>query len=222
MNRSAGSSFTVPLDAVILAGGRGSRLGGADKPALRVGERSLVGSVLAAATGAGAHRVILFGPARPDLELAAPDLRVVREDPPGAGPVPALRRGLAEVSAPWLLLIAADLPFLRGEHLGALCAAAQGSGPVAGTGAVLADDTGRPQWLAGCWRAAALRQALPGYAGSSLRGLLGPLRPALLGPERFPAGQAPPPWLDCDTEEDLRLARARSGGGMDGQQEVPG
>lgn len=191
----------------MLAGGRGSRLGGADKPALRVGGRSLIASVLAAVGAAGARRVVVVGPPRPGLELAAGQLRVVREDPPGGGPVPALRRGLAEVTAPWLLLLAADLPFLRAGELGALLAAAGAAG-TGRHGAVLADDAGRPQWLAGCWRAAALREAVGGYRGGSLHGLLGPLRPVLVGPT--PGRPGPPPWLDCDTEEDVRRARAWS------------
>jgi molybdopterin-guanine dinucleotide biosynthesis protein A len=191
----------------VLAGGRASRLGGADKPALVVGERSLVAGVVAAAAGAGARRVIVVGPARPGLELAGGGLRAVREDPPGSGPVPALRRGLAEVSAPWVLVLAADLPFIRAEHLVMLLTAAQGTGPAArAAGAVLADEAGREQWLAGCWQAAALGEAVAGYRGSSLRGLLGPLRPATIGPE--PGRPGPPPWLDCDTEEDVHLARA--------------
>ena len=76
-------------------------------------------------------------------------------------------------------------------------------------GAVLADDTGRPQWLAGCWPTEALRAASRGYRGGSLRGLLGPLSPVMLGPS--PGQPGPPPWLDCDTEDDVRRARAWSG-----------
>jgi molybdopterin-guanine dinucleotide biosynthesis protein A len=271
------------VDAVVLAGGRASRLGGADKPALVVGERSLLASVIAAAAAAGARVVVVVGPSRPGLVLTAGRLRVVREEPPGSGPVPALRRGLAEVAAPWVLVLAADLPFIRAGHLSSLLAAAAGAGPAAGAvladdtsrpqwehrpaagavladdtsrpqwehrpaagavladdtsrpqwehrpaagavladdtsrpqwehrpaaGAVLADDAGRLQWLAGCWPTAALRAACSGYRGGSLRGLLGPLSPVILGPS--PGQPGPPPWLDCDTEDDVRRARAWSG-----------
>ncbi|HEY2487986.1 MAG TPA: NTP transferase domain-containing protein [Streptosporangiaceae bacterium] len=197
----------LEVDAVVLAGGRASRLGGADKPALVVGERSLLASVTAAAAAAGARVVVVVGPPRPGLVLTAGRLRVVREDPPGSGPVPALRRGLAEVSAPWVLVLAADLPFIRAGHLTSLLAAAAGARPAAG--AVLADDSGRPQWLAGCWPTAALRAASSGYRGGSLRGLLGPLSPVILGPS--PGQPGPPAWLDCDTEDDVRRARAWSG-----------
>jgi molybdenum cofactor guanylyltransferase len=210
----------------VLAGGHASRLRGADKPALVVGQRSLLASVVSAAAGAGARLVVVVGPPRPGLVLAAGRLRVVHEEPPGSGPVPALRRGLAEVTAPWVLLLAADLPFIRAGHLTSLLAAAAGARPAAGAvladdtgrpqrghrpaaGAVLADDTGRPQWLAGCWRAEALRVASRGYRGGSLHGLLGPLSPVTLGPS--PGQPGPPPWLDCDTEDDVRRARAWSG-----------
>ena len=99
-----------------------------------------------------------------------------------------------------MAVLAADLPFLRAAHLRALLAAAAGR-----DGAVLADDGGRAQWLAGCWRTGALRRAAAGYQGSSLHGLLAPLRPVSVS---LPPGPGePPPWLDCDTEQDLRRAR---------------
>ncbi|HYZ56666.1 MAG TPA: NTP transferase domain-containing protein [Streptosporangiaceae bacterium] len=184
---------------IVLAGGRGARLGGADKPGLTVGNRTLLASVVSAGTDAGARQVIIVGPYRPDIEVQG-TLCFVREEPPGAGPVPALRCGLAELgAAPLAAVLAADLPFLRPEHIRALVSAA------ADGGAVLVDDEGRAQWLAGCWRTDVLRRAAGAYAGSSLHGLLEPLQPVKvrIRPE---AGQ-PPPWLDCDTEEDLRRAR---------------
>jgi molybdenum cofactor guanylyltransferase len=219
------------FDAVVLAGGRGTRLGGADKPGLVVGQRTLLGSVVSAVTEAGASRVVVVGPERPAALGGAAfrpgtggpgtgggeQVSYTREDPPGGGPVAALCCGLAEVSAPDVVLLAADLPFLRPAHVTRLLAGLAGpAGPAlagqAARGVVLLDPSGRPQWLASCWPAAVLRAALEGYAGSSLRGVLGPLEPVLL-PDETDAGE-PPPWLDCDTAEDLRVARdwaARAG-----------
>jgi molybdopterin-guanine dinucleotide biosynthesis protein A len=185
-----------PFGIIILAGGRGRRLGGQDKPGLVVGQRTLLGSVVAAGTAAGARQVIVVGPERPGLD----GVSFVSEQPPGAGPVPALRRGLAEASPPWVAVLAADLPFLREAHIGTLAAAAAGH-----HGAILVDGAGRPQWLAGCWRTRILRQAATGYRGSSLRGLLAPLAPVQVS--LAPAPGEPPPWLDCDTPGDLRRAR---------------
>lgn len=207
---------TTAFDTVILAGGAASRLNGADKPALEVGGQPMLVSVAAAAAAAGSGRVILVGPDRGGavgrgLAMIAAGLTggliTVRESPPGGGPVPALRRGLAENRAPWVALLAADLPFLTGTWVSALVAAASSAGQ---DGAVLADGSGRPQWLAGCWRAAALTAALAGYRGQSLGGLLGSLNPAVVpSPD-----QTRPPWLDCDDQASLTAARAadRDGG----------
>jgi molybdopterin-guanine dinucleotide biosynthesis protein A len=209
-----------PFGIIILAGGRATRLGGADKPGLVVGGQTLLAAVVTAGTEAGARRVVVVGPDRPGITGVRRDgaIRFVREEPPGSGPVPALRRGLAELdlrrgragldgpgeqaeAEPWVAVLAADLPFLRAAQLRALLAAAAGR-----DGAVLADDGGRAQWLAGCWRTRALRHAAAGYQGSSLHGLLAPLRPVSVSLPPSPG--EPPPWLDCDTEQDLRRARS--------------
>lgn len=219
MPRAADPEF----DAVVLAGGRAARMHGADKPGLAVGGTAMLVSVARAAVSAGCRRLVLVGPVRGGSVAAGlaeataglpGGLITVREEPPGAGPVPALRRGLAEVSAPWLALLAADLPFLTAEFLSGLLAAAAGAAgagaagagaAAAGAGAVLADAGGRPQWLVSCWQVRALRAALGAYRGNSLRGLLGPLEPELV---RLGVGDGPAPWLDCDTPADLSAARA--------------
>jgi CTP:molybdopterin cytidylyltransferase MocA len=71
-------------DAVILAGGRGSRLG-ASKPDLRVGGLRLLDIALAAASGAG--RIVVVG----DVDVPTGVLRT-REEPAFGGPVAALAR----------------------------------------------------------------------------------------------------------------------------------
>ncbi len=184
--------MTSNLDAVVLAGGSATRMGGADKPGLTVAGRTLlervVDAVLAHTPGAD---VTVVGPRR-DL----PDVRYVREDPPGGGPVPALGAGLPHVRAPWVALLAADLPHLGPEHVRALAAAAHGS-----DGAVFVDDTGREQWLTGVWRTDTLRAALADYEERSLYRLLGPLDPV-----RVPLTGVPGDF-DVDTPEALERVR---------------
>jgi molybdopterin-guanine dinucleotide biosynthesis protein A len=215
--------------AVVLAGGAARRLGGAAKPALAVGGEPMLVRVLAAVAGADPR--IVVGP--PDLPLPTrprdrstgqapsarpprgarpgsvpPPLRT-REDPPGGGPVAATAAGLALVppGVAYVALLAADLPFLDPPAVAALRAAAGAAGVA---GAVYVDGAGRPQWLCGVWRTGALRDrlaALPGGpAGAALGTLLGDLPAAHLRTEV--AGPAPPPWYDCDTEEDMRRAEA--------------
>jgi molybdenum cofactor guanylyltransferase len=193
------------LHAVILAGGRAARLGGADKPSLKVGGQTLLATVVMACQDAGADRIVVVGPEHGQLPV-----RFVREEPAGAGPFAALRRGLAELDDPGdagarglVAVLAADLPFLRAAHLHTLLAAAERR-----NGAVLIDHEGHPQWLTGCWHTAPLARAAAGYDGLSLGGLMTPLNPAHVLIDPGPG--EPPPWLDCDTDADLRQARAWS------------
>jgi molybdopterin-guanine dinucleotide biosynthesis protein A len=184
---------TPPYDAVVLAGGSGRRLGGVDKPALRVGERSLLDRVLAAVTDAGS--VVVVGPER----ATERPVTWVREDPPGGGPVAALAVGLPLVTAERVAVLAADLPFLDAPTVARLRSAMGASG-----GALLVDDEGRDQLLVGMWRTAELRAALPVEAvGARLGAVLGQLSAVRLSVEARPA-----PWFDCDTEADLTTARS--------------
>jgi molybdenum cofactor guanylyltransferase len=176
---------------VVLAGGEARRLRGADKPGLHVGGRALVAWVAEAVAHAG--RLVLVGPERSEL----PHAITVREDPPGGGPIPALRAGLAFVRAPWVAVLAADLPFLRAGHVDDLRRRAYDA-----TGAVFTDAGDRPQWLAGLWHTGDLREALAGYRGASLRGLMEPLAPIRV---QSPEGEKPA-WYDCDTREDVEEA----------------
>src|SRR6201999_143651 len=94
-----------PFGLIVLAGGRAERLGGRDKPGLVLGDRTLIAAVTGAGTAAGAPRVIVAGPPRAGLA----GVSFVAEQPPGGGPVPALRRGLAETLPPRVAVLAADL-----------------------------------------------------------------------------------------------------------------
>ncbi|MBP2703624.1 NTP transferase domain-containing protein [Microbispora sp. RL4-1S] len=205
-----GTPESPPYDAVILAGGRAERFGGGDKPGALVGGRPLVERVAAAVAAAGT--IVVVGPFRPGLRAV-----FTREEPPGGGPIPALRAGLGQVRRDWVALLAADLPFMGAADVTALLRAAlaggtgtdgAGTDEVGAAGAVLVDDGGREQWLAGVWRTAVLRRALEPYEGRSLHGLLGPLAPVRLRPARADGRE---PWFDCDTVDDLGAARRRAG-----------
>ena len=188
----------VPYTAVVLAGGRAARLGGKAKPQLEVGGRTMLATVLDAVADA-AERVVV-GPIQPVPD----DVLVVREEPPGGGPVAALRAGLAEVSTDVVALLAGDLPFLTAAVITQLRAELDGDG------ILVVDEGGRDQWLLGVWRSAALRAAVGAASGpTSLRKVLAPLSPRRLRPAVEPG--RPPPWLDCDTPADLARARAAAG-----------
>jgi hypothetical protein len=60
------------------------------------------------------------------------------------------------------------------------------------------------------WRTDALVAALDGYRGRSLYRLLGPLQPVRVHLPAAEDGRAP--WFDCDTMDDLGVARERARG----------
>lgn len=157
-------------DAIVLAGGRGSRLGGTRKPELEVAGRRLVDIALAAVSGAR-QRVVVG-------DVAVPDgVPLTREDPSYGGPVEAVAAGLAHLDthAPWTLLLAGDLP----------CAEAAVQRLLAGEvgphddGICLVDADGRLQWLLGCYRTTALQARLADRGDppvTAMHRLLTPLR----------------------------------------------
>jgi molybdopterin-guanine dinucleotide biosynthesis protein A len=185
----------LPWTAVVLAGGRAARLGGQAKPQLEVGGRSMLAAVLDATAGATAR--IVVGPPQP----VPRGVVVVREQPPGGGPVTALRAGLAVVRTDIVAVLAGDLPFLTAELVDRLRA------ELSGDGVLVVDDGGRDQLLLGVWRTPALRAAVGAASGpTSVRRVIAGLDVHRLRPE-VPRG-SPPPWLDCDTPADLARARA--------------
>ncbi|GAA2085346.1 NTP transferase domain-containing protein [Streptomyces albiaxialis] len=191
------SAPSAPFDALVLAGDGSRRLGGADKPSVTVGGRTLLDRVLAACADAASTTVV--GPRRPTYR----PVTWAREDPPGGGPMAALEAGLRGVRHGTVLLLSSDVPFLAAETVRELLDVRGGD-----EGTVLHD--GRDQPLLAAYRTEALRRelALLHAEYGTLRGI--PLRLLLdgLSLRRAPA----PPGngsLDCDTWGDIATARAR-------------
>jgi molybdopterin-guanine dinucleotide biosynthesis protein A len=188
-----------PFAAVVLAGGRAARLGGQPKPQLDVGGRSMLSAVLTALDGASP--LVVVGPP----QQVPAGVVLVREEPPGGGPVPALAAGLAAVGdVPVVAVLAADLPFVTGALVTAL------RDRLTGDGVLVVDDTGRDQLLLGVWRTAVLRAATAGSRPHTpLRAVLAPLAVRRYRPPVEPG--VPAPWTDCDTPAELARARAAAG-----------
>ncbi len=196
--------------AVLLAGGRGSRLGGVDKPTVTVHGRTLLD--LAVAAVAGASQLVVVGPPR----VVGRSVIIARENPPGGGPAAALSAGVAALAAaapmpPDALVVvcATDLPGLRVGTVERLLDAMDTVTPAAfgPVGAVLQDSGGREQLLIGVWRAGELAAACgsrPDWSGVSLRTLLAPL-------VRLAVRAAGDEALDVDLPADLERWRRRAG-----------
>lgn len=193
-------------DAVVLAGGAAKRLGGMDKPGLRVGGRSLLDRVLGAC--ADAAGTVVVGSRRPTVRT----VRWTREEPPGSGPLAALEAGLREATAPVVVVLSADLPFLSAGTVRALLAALHGrDGVPEAEGVVLIDADGHDQPLVAAYRTEALRRELALLAaehGGRLSHLPLRLLTAELTLHRLP-GLDDAASFDCDTWEDVAMARAR-------------
>ncbi|WP_144794734.1 NTP transferase domain-containing protein [Kocuria palustris] len=188
---------TVPLSAILVAGGRSSRLGGTPKVLLRPREgeaRTLVETAVDGLLGLGLppERVVVVGP--PGLPLPE-RVRRTREEPPFSGPASALAAGAAALSASppgpaaagaWTLTLACDMPRCRDaaralieavEEIEAAEASTDdpgGSGPPRG---IVLRDRGIVQPLAAAYRSSALEERLAAQpvVDRSVRGVLGPL-----------------------------------------------
>ena len=160
----------MSFDAIVLAGGRARRLGGANKPEVEVGGIALLDHALAAVVGAS--HVVVVGPA----SLTRPGIVTVREDPPDGGPAAGIAAGLGALPAdgPELVVVlACDVPG-AGRVIPALLAAVDDA-----DGARMIGADGRPQHLVAVYRRTALRSALaarPAVHGAAVHALVGGLR----------------------------------------------
>ena len=194
-------------DAIVLAGGRGSRLGGVHKGAVPVAGRALLDRVLDAVSGAEQVVVVGDGPVPAGVLLT-------REEPAFGGPAAGVVAGVRAlraasgpqdpsagmpVPAPVVLVLACDLPSAA-AGVTLLMAAAEGDGELAVVdGWSLAEPDGRLQWLFGLYRVSALDRAAAVLGDPTDRSM-----GALLGGLRLRAVPAPASiTTDIDTPEDL-------------------
>lgn len=148
----------VVFNAVVLSGGRSSRLGGTPKACLQLNGQSLLDRTCQAA--AAARRIVVVGPddegATFRTQPAA--LEFVRESPPFGGPAAALAAAVDHIqddTTPWLLVLACDMPRIAEAIPSLLEAVADRPDSSA-----MAHDGGRDQPLAALYRLDALRSAV--------------------------------------------------------------
>lgn len=195
------------LGAILLAGGRGARVGGATKPLFDVGGRTLLAAAVSAARDASARPVTVVAP----VLDAALDVHWVREDPPFGGPAAAVVAALAswppDADPDWTLLLACDLPAV-GDAVRRLIADLALL-PADADGLCLGDASSRPQWLTGVYRTRVLRDAA---STLPLAGRDAPVRHLLDDLAIIVIAAPGALTADVDTWEDLEEARARAAG----------
>lgn len=194
--------------AILLAGGRASRVGGAAKHLFEIDGVTLLDRALTAVQDAGASPIVVVGPRERHPE--SDDIAWMREVPPFGGPAAAIVAALAtpaeHASEPeWTIVLACDLP--RVDDVVARLRADIPLLPADTEGICLADPSGRPQWLTGAYRTATLRaaaSALPDRGQDApVRALLADLAIAVVAVDAEIVE-------DVDTWDDLARVRART------------
>ena len=117
----------MKMDAVILAGGKSSRMG-RDKALLEIGGQSLLARQIALVREVGAGEVFISG--RKDVDYSAFWCRVLVDEFSDAGPLAGIARALEASTSPLLLVLAVDMPAMNATMLKRLIASCDGSGGV--------------------------------------------------------------------------------------------
>ncbi|WP_104168743.1 molybdenum cofactor guanylyltransferase [Arthrobacter sp. SX1312] len=191
------------FDAVILAGGRSSRLGGVPKAGLVVEGVTLLERTCAALADAG--QMVVVGPdPRADGGRAMPGApSFVREEPAFTGPAAALvagfRTGAGRRRAPWCAVVACDMPRVA-ELVDVLLAEAAADEDAS----LVAVDGGRAQPLAALYRSDDLAAAVDAILATGTADNLS-MRSLLASVRTRPVPVPPGTTHDVDTWADARV-----------------
>lgn len=176
------------LGGAVLAGGEGRRMG-RPKSGLRVEGEPLLLRQLRLLRDAGVEeRWVSLGTAGEAGVTLDPEVRVVRDEQSGQGPLAGIERVLAHAGTRWVLILAVDLPEMTADFLRRLVA-----GRLPGQG-VVPRLAGRFEPLAAVYPQSALGEAVVrlGRGERSLQEFVGALvdsdRMAILEVEREQAG----------------------------------
>jgi molybdopterin-guanine dinucleotide biosynthesis protein A len=182
---------------VVLAGGRGSRLGGA-KPTAELAGRPLISYPLTALAEAGLEAFIV---AKPGTELPPLDVGILTEPAEPVHPLAGIVAALRQTGRP-LVVIGCDFPFVPAALLEALADAPE---PL-----VVPAPGAAPQPLVARWTPA----LLPAVEGAldreePLRRTVATLSACLLGDAELAAfGDPAHAFFNVNTPADLRLAES--------------
>ena len=191
----------LAVGVVIPAGGTARRLGGVSKPALQVGDRSIVARLVA---DLRAFRLVVVGPRPVGIVTDGVDVTWCTEDPPGGGPAAALAAGLAHLTeVDVVVAIAGDQPFAASAVPRLIDALAANPDADVAWG-VDAEDRDQP--LLAAYRADVLRSRLDEPAGGRS---MGQVTAGLRGVRvRLSAIEG----IDVDDPADLAAARDQARG----------
>ncbi|TQL73779.1 molybdopterin-guanine dinucleotide biosynthesis protein A [Enteractinococcus coprophilus] len=189
------------VHAVILTGGRSSRMGGRHKPGILIDGRSVIDRTVSTLWAAVPEAEVVIAGTDDGL---SPNLRhkvtVVREDPPFSGPLAGVAAALETIpqTEDVVVLLGGDLPFLSATTMRKLVDSAVAGAEVTSC----LDATGHLQYLCAAWPQEVLRAQsarVEDPAGVPLRALFSGLIPELIECD-------PDELRDIDTPYDLARA----------------
>lgn len=143
--------MTRDVTALILAGGRATRMGGVDKRGLVVEGRTIFARQCEVLAPRVAEIVVSVAAGAP----ATSGYRTVHDAVEGAGPLAGIAAGLAAARTPWVIVVAADMPYVAGALVDRMLAAATDDVDAVGLRA-----GGLPEPLLSVLRAAPARAAV--------------------------------------------------------------
>ncbi|GGE00221.1 molybdenum cofactor guanylyltransferase [Tsuneonella deserti] len=179
---------------VILAGGDGSRMGGA-KPLRMLAGRTLLDRAIHRARSWSDD---IFISARSAAQVGAAGLPLLLDEPGLGGPLAGLAAARSTGSDA-VLTVPCDMPFLPTDLLPRLMEA------FAGRGAALAEARGQVHPVCGLWRTEALGE-IADYAASGRRSLIGFAERVGYSIGRWEAAEM---FDNINTRADLAMAEAR-------------
>lgn len=103
------------VSGIVLAGGRGTRLGGVNKALLDIGGQTTLERVLEALGDLVAETILVVND---ESLVGTRDVRIVRDPDPHAGVLPAMLAALEVATGSLCVLVACDMPFLDRALLG--------------------------------------------------------------------------------------------------------
>ena len=191
------ASPPIGWTALVLTGGRGSRLGNDDKAAITIGGTSALDHLLSALPGR--VPVVVAGPKCPTRR----PVTFRRERPINGGPVAGNAAGLEAVSTPVVALLGVDMPRAGGLVMRLVAEFASCDAAAL----VPVDASGSRQPLCAVVRTEVVRAALRRLGnprGRSMRDLM-----ALIDVRERPLDEAETRWVDdIDTPQDLLKMRS--------------
>jgi molybdenum cofactor guanylyltransferase len=112
---SAVGEDVLNFSCIVLAGGKGTRLG-SDKALERINSQTLVQRSVSTLLGLGDEIIVVTAPGKTVLGLKDyPGVRIIEDFSKGKGPLMGLYTGLSVSSSELNLVVACDMPFLNLE-----------------------------------------------------------------------------------------------------------